>query len=120
MDNKQKLNDLFKRLRKQGVVARQNFSCCGGCAASALHDECIRLGKEFAVYYHRQDAAGLREGDEHVYLGFGAVHPDASIRELKTCQLGKLILDCAREVGLEAEWDGSPRQRVCINLPGGV
>lgn len=49
--DKAALTQAFKLLRKQGYTARQNFSCCSGCAWSEL----IQVDKgSLCVFYNRQ------------------------------------------------------------------
>jgi hypothetical protein len=105
---KQRLNVLFRLLRKQGYVARQNFSCCGGCAAGEIGALVKQRDARGGVYYHQQDAERLPHG--HVYLGYGAVN-DGDSR-----QVGIAIVVAASQVGLKAQWDGNESQRVRVEL----
>lgn len=125
MTNGNKLNALFRALRRAGLVARQNHLCCGGCAAASVGEMARARGLRGAVYYHRQDAEGLRptdvwgirrKGGEGVHLGFGAVDADESV----TVEIGAEVCRLAREVGLTTEWDGTAAQRVWVALPGGI
>jgi hypothetical protein len=57
--DRDKLADAFRSLRKAGIVARMNFSCCGTCG----HYELSENGKGRGyVFYHRQEGARL-DGD---------------------------------------------------------
>lgn len=61
---KENLTQAFKEIRKKGYFARQNFLCCQSCAWAAVPD-----GKdEKVVFYHNQDADGIRYGE--VYLAW--------------------------------------------------
>ena len=125
MTNADKLNALFKELRRRDLVARQNFMCCGGCAAAAIGEDVRKRGKRGGVYYHRQDAEGLRppvrrgireRADESVYLGFGSADGDEGIAQA----IGADIVAAAALVGLATEWDGRVASRVEVLLPGGI
>jgi hypothetical protein len=49
-----------------------------------------------------------------VYIGFSAREGGDDVA------IGRLIVDAAREAGLEAEWVGDPGVRVAVKLPGGL
>lgn len=107
----------FKALRKQGVIARMNFRCCGGCASSelgaALEKHVKKIG---AAYWHQQDDARLREGHS-LYIGFGAREDKgvaAEVREAATVSIGQLLVDCLKAEGLAVAWDGTAATRVQV------
>lgn len=74
------LTAAFEELDALGVVARQNFSCCGTCASGEIWDERPdgRPSRGY-VYFHAQDTEQLLESND-TYLGYGAF-PDAFISE---------------------------------------
>ncbi len=74
------LSDAFAELERRGVVARQNFSCCGNCASGEIWDErpAGRPSRGY-VYFHSQDTDSLLDSNE-TYIGYGAF-PDAFISE---------------------------------------
>ncbi len=43
----------FTALRKQGFIARVNFSCCTGCASYELSEMARTRKKDRAVFSHR-------------------------------------------------------------------
>lgn len=92
----------FASARTRGYVARQNFSCCQGCANAELPE-----GTEDYVYYHRQDADSLHErearGRPQVWLSWGGD--------------GEELRRCFMEAGLAVEWNGSSNQRLLVSLP---
>lgn len=66
------LTRAFTELATIGVVAREDFTCCGTCASAEIWDERddSRQWRGY-VYYHTQDAE--RIPDDHVtYVGYGA------------------------------------------------
>ena len=115
-DVKDALTEAFKAMRKDGILARQNFSCCGGCASYELGtklEEAKAAGKPKVgtVYYHRQDAEGLRR-DGTVYLGFGAGRGSSDDdSRLVACK----ALEALNDAGLKTEWDGTPRTRIWVD-----
>jgi hypothetical protein len=120
--NKDRLNDMFKALRKEGYIARQNFMCCGGCASAALGDALDKAAldgkpKKGAVYYHRQDAERMDEG---VYLGFGAADVDGlPATEEAEDAVGIAIIKAAYGQDLAVVWNGKHTTRIWVALPGG-
>jgi hypothetical protein len=72
------LTSAFVELNELGVVARENFACCGSCAAAEIHDE--RDGSRHwrgYVWYHQQDTEALAESATgSVYLGYGTWAPE--------------------------------------------
>lgn len=102
-EDKEKLNELFKALRKAGYIARQNFSCCGSCASYELGEILKKKGRtdEKAVYYHRQDAEYFRNYGK-VMLGWGGN--------------GQEIADLARGLGIRTDWNGEDSRRIELNF----
>lgn len=120
--NRDRLAAMFRELRRAGLVARQNFGCCGGCAAAELGEMARARGRLGVVYYHRQDAERLcptrwRYPAESVLLGFGSVVED---RYPTTEDVGREIVAAAARAGLATVWDGSAGQRIAVLLPGGI
>lgn len=127
MTNRDRLNEAFARMRRTGLVARQNFSCCGSCAsaelASVLRAKPRKVG---AAYYHRQEGARLRgwrtkwgsyrDGAEKVSVGYGSLEGAVE----RDAYVGGLVAEAAKAAGLGVEWDGDPSRCVIILLPGGV
>lgn len=77
-DARSNLTVAFAELDAAGIVARENFSCCGTCAAAEIHDE-REEGRAYRgwLYFHEQDAEGLLESDDgEVYVGYGAYPPE--------------------------------------------
>ena len=65
MQKNSNLNRAFAALEEEGVIARQNFTCCGTCASAEIWDE-IDDSREWKgyIYFHQQDAeASLRAAE---------------------------------------------------------
>ncbi|WP_433673636.1 DUF6891 domain-containing protein [Microbacterium gorillae] len=86
------LTDAFEALNRAGIVARENFSCCGSCAAAEIWDERddSRSSRGY-VTYNQQDTEQLIER-QRVYVSYGAFW-DAWIAESEWTDLS----DEARE-----------------------
>lgn len=64
--NKARLNAAFRDLRAQGILAKQNYTCCQTCGFNDLEVEAERLAQEGqkikgGVFYHAQDTDYMRE-----------------------------------------------------------
>ena len=71
-----KLDTAFDRLEQQGIVARQNFTCCQNCGHTEIDDEItkalnVREVKGY-VFYHMQDTENAAE-DGLLYLAYGSL-----------------------------------------------
>ena len=120
-----KLNAAFKALRKAGLVARQNFSCCGGCAGSQIAeefgaaDEAKRAARmKGGVYFHKQNGEALKNGGD-LYVSFGQIEYTAAdktkiVSEMKCVDVGKLAVRIFEEAGLKVEWSGSANFAILI------
>ena len=66
------LRRAFAELATIGIVARENFTCCGTCASDEIWDERddSRVWRGY-LYYHEQDAERIPE-DRETYVGYGA------------------------------------------------
>lgn len=113
------LNNAFKEMRKEGLIARQNFLCCGNCAGYAitgLAEKAVKAGKKFTgvVYYHAQDNDRKKRGQDF-NLGYGAVDSNEMGKlGLGTLKVGHLVCDTLKKHGVIYEWDGKPETTVLI------
>lgn len=126
------LTAAFDELNGLGVVARENFACCGTCAAAEIHgerdDSRHWLGY---VWYHQQDTDSLiASTDGSVYLGYGAYPapdfdeaaydalPDAEKEALYSAGVRRMLDDTVfpvlRRHGMEIEWNRSLGTRVLV------
>lgn len=120
MIDKDKLNHAFRQMRHAGLVARQNFSCCGSCAGYELTTDIVampvkkRAKVKGVCFYHRQDNDRLVHGKD-LYLGFGPVDSEELGQiGLETVQVGRLVTSCLTLAGLAWEWDGTASQRILV------
>jgi hypothetical protein len=111
---KSQLNAAFKAARKAGLLARQNFMCCGTCGSYALGEkitERAAAGKPTAgyVFYHAQDTDDLNYG--YVYLKYSSAQSDD---DDGTREVGKTLRAIFEEAGMLVEWDGDPMQTIKV------
>lgn len=91
---KTKINTAFRELRKNGYVAKQNFTCCQSCGWAEMPED-----NNLNVFYHAQDNDSLKErGDFYLsWMGDGAK-----------------IAEIFENAGLLVGWEGSDAERIHI------
>ncbi|MEH6698729.1 MAG: hypothetical protein V7672_08520 [Brevundimonas sp.] len=111
-----RLDAAFAALEASGVIARQNFTCCGTCGAYEIGGELEdarsqgRPARGYA-FYHQQDTERGIEG-EGLYLNYGACEEgeDAAVA------IGHEIVAALKAKGLSPDWDGRIEQRIGVPL----
>ncbi len=123
MDNlaqfKARLSLAFRAMRKAGLVARQNFSCCGSCVGYEIATDIkampahARARVRGTAFYTRQAAADFtRRGFNGLYIPYGPVDVDDTQVGLDTVAVGQIVATSLREAGIEVEWDGSAERTI--------
>lgn len=104
LTDKKAFNVVFKELRKEGFVARQNYWCCQSCAWSALDSDYEGLTDDSdIVFYHGQDAEafdGQHLKERGIYLAWSGN--------------GNKIKEVFERHGFKVEWDGGEHTRIRI------
>jgi hypothetical protein len=102
------------------VYTRQNYLCCGGCASSALYEECRAAEAKRpnsvvgSVFYHKQDAYRMRNGGA-LYFNYGGFDEASHERQQAlTQEIGKILVQCLREAGCTVEWSGDITARIKV------
>jgi hypothetical protein len=111
-----RLDSAFAALEQQGIIARQNFSCCQNCGHHEIGAEIAaaeRQGRTIHGYtfYHMQDTEGACEGGL-LYLAYGGRSGEAA----ETVRVGRRIVRALEQAGLAVEWDGSSARRIGVPL----
>lgn len=127
-ENKEKLDKAFKRLRKNGLIARQNFSCCGSCGSYEIAtrmEELLKDNKQALgyVFYNRQSAEALRgngrnPADGRLYISYadGSTSKFPNNIPKSTEEIGKMLAIALTDAGLVVEWDGNPDSSVLVKM----
>ncbi|MFG1914939.1 DUF6891 domain-containing protein [Micromonospora sp. NPDC048898] len=126
------LTRAFAELNERGVLARENFSCCGTCASAEIHDERDDSRHWHGyLWYHQQDTESLLASEDgEVYLGYGAYPPadfdevayehlsEAEQQARYQADLERLLDDTVfpvlREHGMRVEWNRKQSRRVRV------
>lgn len=111
-----KLDAAFAALERKGVIARQNFSCCGNCGSTEIWGE-IDAARDAGdpahgyAFFHMQDTERAADGDG-LYLNYGAVDEG----EAAALAVGHEIVGELEAKGLQTDWNGSWDQRIAVSL----
>jgi hypothetical protein len=110
-----RLDRVFARLEKSGIVARQNFSDCGTCGAAEIAEEIERLiaaGKKVRgyVFFHQQDSEGALDGS--LYLSYGHASEESEAAQLA---IAREVVAALKAGGLHVTWNGTLDMRVGIS-----
>lgn len=101
-----RLNEAFDSLNRQGIVARQNFSCCNNCGFTEIWDEVEKEEKtrtvEGYVFYHFQCVEHAIESGQ-LHMAYGSVEEDVEVLQ----RVAYKIIEELRRVGLNASWGGT-------------
>ncbi|MET8283301.1 hypothetical protein [Micromonospora sp. NPDC005174] len=127
------LTRAFAELNEAGVLARENFSCCGTCASAEIHDERddSRHWQGY-LWFHQQDTESLLASENgEVYLGYGAYPPvdfdEAAYSALPEVEqqaryqadlerlLDEVAFPVLRRHGMRVEWNRKQSQRVRVS-----
>lgn len=112
----ERLDAAFAALEREGVVCRQNFSCCGACGAAEIWGEMAAVEESGAVvrgytFFHMQDTEDAVAG-EGLYLSYGAVAEGAAAAEA----IGHAVVAALEAKGLDPAWDGQWTRRIYVPL----
>ncbi|HTU90671.1 MAG TPA: hypothetical protein VMF69_11400 [Gemmataceae bacterium] len=101
-----RLDEAFAALNRQGIVARQNFSCCNNCGFTEIWDEIEEEEKrqpvEGYVFYHLQ-ATETAIASGQLLMAYGCVEEDKAA----FVRVAKKVVAELRRAGLNASWGGT-------------
>jgi hypothetical protein len=92
---REKINKLFRELRKKGFICRKNFSCCSSCGHAEMPPD------RNYVFYNKQEGEKLREGHNYCYLAH-SIQPEL-------CELVKQIVH-----KYDSTWSGFEYETIMI------
>ena len=109
-----RLDAALAALEQSGIVARQNFSCCGTCGSSQIWDEvdAFEQGGRRAygyVFYHMQDTESAVDGGG-LFLNYGACEEG----EEPAIATGRAVVAELERHGLRTDWDGTLEKRIGV------
>jgi hypothetical protein len=109
-----RLDEAFANLNEQGIVARQDFSCCNNCGFTEIWDEVEKEEKrhpvEGYVFYHLQcTERAVKSG--RLLLAYGCVEEDMA----NFLRVANKIVAELRRVGLDANWQGTAGHPIVVD-----
>jgi len=122
LEMKARLTKAFRNMRKEGLLARQNFECCSSCAGYSMTlraRELISNGKEKSeikgcCFYHAQDNDDLVVG-RGFYLSYGPMDSqEHGVIGLSNEEVAKIVIKCLKDAGVETDWDGNGGRRIFV------
>jgi hypothetical protein len=101
-----RLDAAFGALNAQGIVAKQDFSCCNNCGFAEIWDEVEAAERQQHVdgyvFYHLQcTERAIQTGQ--LLLAYGSVEDDPEALR----RVGNTIVAELSRVGLQASWGGT-------------
>jgi hypothetical protein len=108
-----KLDRAFDELEQNGIVSRQNFTCCQTCGHAEIWEEVEQAKQDSEikgyVFYHWQDTErAVEEG--RLYLAYGALDSSDDATKL----VAQSIVDTIQKHGFKVDWNGSLDKRICV------
>lgn len=106
----------FESLQKEGIITRQNFSCCLSCGHKEMEYE-MDLFRSVSgkppkgyAFYHLQDTEYAAEGNG-LYISFGSSRGS----EHDNSEIAQQVVRSLASAGLQSQWDGNPKKRIQIH-----
>lgn len=119
------LEEFDKALKDKHIVLKENYTCCMTCGHSEIEKEYKRaydgyfrkhpddnpIGPRTLGYtfYHYQNLFNA-ENDGKLYLCYGSFIEE----EVSSVEVGKIIVECAKKVGIEVEWNESIKEKILL------
>jgi uncharacterized protein DUF6891 len=109
-----RLNEAFAALNEQGIVARQDFSCCNNCGFTEIWDEVEqeerRRPVEGYVFYHLQcTERAIKSGQ--LLMAYGCIEDDTEALH----RVANKVVAELRQVGLNASWQGTAYHPIVVD-----
>jgi hypothetical protein len=109
-----RLDEAFAALNRQGIVARQDFSCCNNCGFIDIWDEIEEEEKrqpvEGYVFYHLQATETAIESG-WLLMAYGCVEEDGAA----FVRVANKVVAELRRVGLNASWGGNASHPIVVD-----
>lgn len=109
------LNEAFAKLRKAGMIARQNYLCCQSCGCAGVDRDFNNLSAEKQksklgyCFYHRQGNA-RRKQSHNFHLTFGVFKEGLG----DPTAIGQKIVEVLADCGIPVRWNGNSDTTICI------
>jgi hypothetical protein len=109
-----RLDEAFAALNRQGIVARQDSSCCNNCGFTEIWDEVEKEEERHTVqgyvFYHLQCTERAIESGQ-LLMAYGCVEDDTEAFH----RVANKIVAELRRVGLNASWQGTAGHPIVVD-----
>jgi len=111
-----RLDASFAQLEGDGILARQDFSCCQNCGHGEIWDlvqsaQADNRPVRGYTFYHRQDTESAVDGCG-LCLAYGSVtEGDEAL-----AKIGREVVAVLRSNGLQVNWDGTTKKRIVVTV----
>jgi hypothetical protein len=109
-----RLNEAFATLNDQGIVARQDFSCCNNCGFGEIWAEVEKEERlrpvEGYVFYHLQATRRAVETGR-LLIAYGSL--GERLEDMQ--RVASQVVAELRRVGLDASWEGTERHPIVVS-----
>lgn len=107
-----RLAQAFAQLERDGIVCRENHTCCQTCGCAEIGEEMeaqTETGRQIHGYtfFHQQDTERAMDRGG-LMLAYGAGPAD----DKTTLEVGRMVADALTQAGLEVNWSGESEQRI--------
>ena len=109
-----RLNQAFAALNRQGIVARQDFSCCNNCGFTEIWDEIEQEERRqpvagYVFYHLRATERAIKVGE--LLLAYGSIEDDPAALQ----RVANKVVTELRRVGLNASWRGTTSHPIVVD-----
>lgn len=124
---KRRLNLAFAAMRREGIMARQHFKCCGSCAGAQFARDVLAMSPANRAkftgvcYYTKQegqdqfnDTIAGRIAFGKLYIKYGPVHADGVDHGLPAVEVGQRVQAALLGAQLEVEWNGDGERTIVM------
>ncbi|SRR6266849_5044464 len=109
-----RLDEAFATLNRQGIVARQDFSCCNNCGFTEIWDEVDKEETQHPVegyvFYHLQATEQAVKSGQ-LLLAYGCVMEDETV----LVRVANQVVAELRRFGLDAKWKGTAGHPIVVD-----
>lgn len=109
-----RLDEAFAALNRQGIVARQDFSCCNNCGFTeiwdAIEEQEKRQPVEGYVFYHLQATERVIESGQ-LFMAYGCVEEGGAA----LVRVANTVVAELRRSGLNASWGGTANHPIVVD-----
>ncbi len=117
------LHDAFGELNALGYLAREDFSCCSGCAGYELTELAVqaikagRTAESIRGWIAQHEDAENFASDRDFYLAYGPMEStEFGMIGRSDEEVGREVVQVLAKHGVQTEWNGDGRTRILVRV----